>query len=430
MSIGSTLRTARESKGLTVSYVAELTNIMVRTIEDLESDNFKRIAAPIYGRGFIKLYAGVLGLDPAPLLDQYNAIVGEGGAVQQPAAPEPPRPPRTVRSPLNPSEQPPIAPRPPVATAVPADEKPALARILEQRMAEEKRTADLILVKPGGVAAPEPAGGLHGVTMTEEEPADDAFAWEAEEEAPEVFEETEAVESPLHGVVVSEEELEAADAAEAAAFAPVEPQPMRFPVKAPMPIDPMPEEIPLVIEQTTPPPPNGEPDLFSMADERKRTLTQPAISPFAQSIPPAGPDRSKLFSRPKNAPIFKPKSAADRGDDPVAREGDGAWVKLGLYARALCGKVIEACSAGWDACCKRFGGDRVLMRPDSFKKMALIASVACAVVLVSVAIYVTMTSTPGAPAEEKAAAAPIALADSAHVKEITPLAPPPPPYFD
>jgi CheY-like chemotaxis protein len=38
-------------------FIAEATRMMVQVVEELEREDFRRIAAPIYGRGFIKLYA-------------------------------------------------------------------------------------------------------------------------------------------------------------------------------------------------------------------------------------------------------------------------------------------------------------------------------------------------------------------------------------
>jgi cytoskeleton protein RodZ len=74
MSLGETLRQAREEKGQTVSQVAEATRMMVQIVEDLEREDFRRIAAPIYGRGFIKLYAEHLGLDSEPLIREFMEI--------------------------------------------------------------------------------------------------------------------------------------------------------------------------------------------------------------------------------------------------------------------------------------------------------------------------------------------------------------------
>jgi len=74
MSLGETLRLAREEKGQTISQVAEATRMMVQIVEDLEREDFRRIAAPIYGRGFIKLYAEHLGLDAEPLIREFMEI--------------------------------------------------------------------------------------------------------------------------------------------------------------------------------------------------------------------------------------------------------------------------------------------------------------------------------------------------------------------
>lgn len=71
---GETLRRAREAKGMTVMQIAEATCMLPQQIEDLENENFTRIAAPIYGRGFVKLYCGVVGLDPKPLVAEFMDI--------------------------------------------------------------------------------------------------------------------------------------------------------------------------------------------------------------------------------------------------------------------------------------------------------------------------------------------------------------------
>ena len=72
---GKTLRNARETKGYTVSQLADMTRIKSSAIEGLENEDFSMIAAPIYGRGFVKLYCEAVGLDPKPLVEEYMAIV-------------------------------------------------------------------------------------------------------------------------------------------------------------------------------------------------------------------------------------------------------------------------------------------------------------------------------------------------------------------
>jgi cytoskeletal protein RodZ len=74
MSIGTVLREARERKGLTIDDVAERTRMIHQMVDEMEHDDFHRIAAAIYGRGFIKLYSECVEIDPAPLLAEFNEV--------------------------------------------------------------------------------------------------------------------------------------------------------------------------------------------------------------------------------------------------------------------------------------------------------------------------------------------------------------------
>lgn len=74
IAFGKTLREAREAKGLTTNQLAETTKLLVQIVEDLEIENFNRIPAPIYGRGFVKLYCEAVDLDPKPLIEEFMAI--------------------------------------------------------------------------------------------------------------------------------------------------------------------------------------------------------------------------------------------------------------------------------------------------------------------------------------------------------------------
>ena len=71
MSLGDKLKQARQARKLTPSEIASATRMKVQVVEALEQEDFSRIAAPIYAKGFIKLYAEYVGLDPAPLIDDY-----------------------------------------------------------------------------------------------------------------------------------------------------------------------------------------------------------------------------------------------------------------------------------------------------------------------------------------------------------------------
>lgn len=126
MALGEILRNARVQKGLTPSDVAESTHMLVQVVESLEQEDFRRIAAPIYGRGFVKLYAELLELDPEPLISDFMSLY-EGArapAVRTKKVEQPPEPAsssvptpvtRTVSGPAprSPQRQP-VQPRPAV----------------------------------------------------------------------------------------------------------------------------------------------------------------------------------------------------------------------------------------------------------------------------------------------------------------------------
>ena len=150
MGFGQTLREAREAKGYSVAQLAEMTHIMARTIEGLEAEDFSGIAAPIYGRGFVKLCCQSLDLDPKTMVDEFMAIYnGEKPAVVRPPLPPVPEPipepePEPVSPPVVESVQIP-APEPepavesvgepipsPVAEPVPATENPPYADLFNQ----------------------------------------------------------------------------------------------------------------------------------------------------------------------------------------------------------------------------------------------------------------------------------------------------------
>jgi len=126
---GSTLRAAREAKGYTVAQVAEMTRIMHSMIEDLENEDFSRLPAAIYGRGFVKLYCEAVGLDPKPMVAEFMEIFNgnrEPGIKERPSATqvrvtaEPPPAPKPVLAP-EPEPEPETEPEPEQETALEPD---------------------------------------------------------------------------------------------------------------------------------------------------------------------------------------------------------------------------------------------------------------------------------------------------------------------
>lgn len=94
LDFGKELKAAREAKGLTIANIAEKTHIMSAVLEDLENENFSRIVAPIYGRGFVKLYCETVGLDPKPFVAEFMDIYNgnRDPAIRERAVVPPPMP--------------------------------------------------------------------------------------------------------------------------------------------------------------------------------------------------------------------------------------------------------------------------------------------------------------------------------------------------
>ena len=67
-SVGVALREAREQLGLSLADVATRLKFAPRQIEALEQDDFARLPEIAFVRGFVRSYAKLLQLDPAPLL--------------------------------------------------------------------------------------------------------------------------------------------------------------------------------------------------------------------------------------------------------------------------------------------------------------------------------------------------------------------------
>ncbi|MGW1076502.1 helix-turn-helix domain-containing protein [Streptomyces sp. NPDC002537] len=85
-SIGQALQQARISAGLTVEEVSTTTRVRIPIVHAIEQDDFSRCGGHVYARGHIRVLAGTVGLDPAPLITQYAAEYG-GRPSPTPAAP-------------------------------------------------------------------------------------------------------------------------------------------------------------------------------------------------------------------------------------------------------------------------------------------------------------------------------------------------------
>ena len=71
--IGSSLREARERRGLSYGQVEAETAIRTRYIRALEDEDFHILPGPTYTKGFLRAYAEYLGLDGQPFVDEFNS---------------------------------------------------------------------------------------------------------------------------------------------------------------------------------------------------------------------------------------------------------------------------------------------------------------------------------------------------------------------
>lgn len=66
--VGEVLRQARQERNLTLEQAAQETHIRLRYLQAMEAGAFEQLPSPAHARGFLRAYAGYLGLDPQPLL--------------------------------------------------------------------------------------------------------------------------------------------------------------------------------------------------------------------------------------------------------------------------------------------------------------------------------------------------------------------------
>jgi hypothetical protein len=72
--VGAVLVAARHRHGLSVEELSARTRIRTHVIEGIEVDEFGPCGGDFYARGHLRVLAGVLGLDPGPLLDRYDDL--------------------------------------------------------------------------------------------------------------------------------------------------------------------------------------------------------------------------------------------------------------------------------------------------------------------------------------------------------------------
>jgi cytoskeletal protein RodZ len=101
VSIGDTLAEARRQAGLTLTQVSRQTRVRESIIRSIETDDFSPCGGDFYARGHIRSIAEVVGVDPVPLIREYDAEHGAPGSMRaaqifEPATPIKIREPRRL----------------------------------------------------------------------------------------------------------------------------------------------------------------------------------------------------------------------------------------------------------------------------------------------------------------------------------------------
>lgn len=72
MTLGRTIRDAREATGLSIQALSDSTNIRITLLAEMESNNFAHCGGDTYARGHLRNIAVRIGIDPKILIDLYD----------------------------------------------------------------------------------------------------------------------------------------------------------------------------------------------------------------------------------------------------------------------------------------------------------------------------------------------------------------------
>ncbi len=81
MSIGDALASGRHQAGLTITQVSQRTCIRETIIRGIERGDFSGCGGDFYARGHIRSIAGAVGVNPEPLIEEYDATMGAPQAI-------------------------------------------------------------------------------------------------------------------------------------------------------------------------------------------------------------------------------------------------------------------------------------------------------------------------------------------------------------
>ena len=76
-SLGTMLRDAREARGLSEREAADTMNLSAHFLEALEKEQFDKLPAPAFVRGYLRSYSRMLGLSEEEVISCYYRVAGE-----------------------------------------------------------------------------------------------------------------------------------------------------------------------------------------------------------------------------------------------------------------------------------------------------------------------------------------------------------------
>jgi len=81
--VGEWLRSARESKGISLVDVVKATHIRLNYLQELENDHPELLNSESQARGFLRLYASFLGISSTPLIEQWQEAEDAESAIEE-----------------------------------------------------------------------------------------------------------------------------------------------------------------------------------------------------------------------------------------------------------------------------------------------------------------------------------------------------------
>jgi cytoskeletal protein RodZ len=86
-SVGQRLKEERQARDISLEQVAQGTRIRLHYLQSIEDGNFDDLPSPVQARGFLRAYAGYLGIDIEPILVSTEPTVDTAPEIQTPTLP-------------------------------------------------------------------------------------------------------------------------------------------------------------------------------------------------------------------------------------------------------------------------------------------------------------------------------------------------------